>query len=62
MSDDPPFESMDKELMPSKPKIPPKCRKCGEEWVEDEEESSEFHKVYEPQCQCYKRDIKLSVG
>jgi len=42
--------------------IPPTCEKCGEKWVKDEEESSEFHEVYEPQCQGYKRDIKLSVG
>jgi len=42
--------------------LPPTCKKCETEWKKDEEESGEFHEVYQPACNCYKRDIKLSVG
>jgi len=55
-------DNLDKELMPSNPKIPPKCRECGTEWKELEEESGEYHSVLEPSCNCYEKDIRMSVG
>jgi len=41
---------------------PPKCSFCGTEWEEVKSESSEFHEVFEPVCDCYNEDIRLSVG
>lgn len=50
------------ELEPKTFEIPPTCPKCGETWEKIEEESGQYHEVYEPVCNCYKRDIALNIG
>lgn len=42
--------------------LPPECDKCHLKWEKNEEESGKFHEVYQPQCNCYEKDIRLTIG
>jgi hypothetical protein len=38
------------------------CSNCGTEWKKVDEESGKFHKVYEPDCNCYDKELRLNIG
>lgn len=38
------------------------CSNCGTKWKKVEEASGEYHEVYEPNCNCYEKELRLTIG
>lgn len=41
----------------------PRCQKCHKDFKKIKEESSKYHSVWKPDCECFKnKNLRLSLG
>jgi predicted Rossmann fold nucleotide-binding protein DprA/Smf involved in DNA uptake len=55
-------EETEKELEHFKKTGIPRCQQCKKDFKKVEEQSSELHSTWEPDCKCSKKKLRLSIG